>query len=101
MLGLYIAMGGLNKVPRTISGTEVALLGLGTTLGIVVQTAALVPAMRRVGFRWHPRLDFRRGEVAEIGRMGGWMFGYVAATQVAFLVTTEVCRGHQRRHHRL
>ena len=89
VLGLYIAMGGLSKDPRTISGSEVALLGLGTTLGIVVQTAALVPAMRRVGFRWRPRLDFRHGEIAEIGRMGGWMFGYVAATQVAFLVTTK------------
>jgi len=90
VLGLYVAMGGLHKDPRTISGSEVALLGLGTTLGIVVQTMALVPAMRRVGFRWHPRLDFRRGEISEIGRMGGWMFGYVAATQVAFLVTTKI-----------
>jgi putative peptidoglycan lipid II flippase len=90
VLGLYIAMGGLSKNQNTISGTEVAVLGLGTTLGIIVQTAALVPAMRRVGFRWHPRLDFRRDEIAEIGRMGGWMFGYVAATQVAFLVTTKV-----------
>ncbi|HUA41058.1 MAG TPA: murein biosynthesis integral membrane protein MurJ [Streptosporangiaceae bacterium] len=90
VLGLYIAMGGLTREPRTITGTEVALLGFGTTLGIVVQTAALVPALRRVGFRWQPRLDFRRAEVAEIGRMGGWMFGYVAATQVAFLVTTKV-----------
>jgi putative peptidoglycan lipid II flippase len=90
VLGLYVAMGGLSKNPHTITGTEVALLGLGTTLGIVVQTAALVPALRRVGFRWQPRLDFRRAEVAEIGRMGGWMFGYVAATQVAFLVTTKV-----------
>ncbi len=90
VLGLYIAMGGLHRNPHTITGTEVALLGLGTTLGIVVQTAALVPALRRVGFHWHPRLDFRRAEVSEIGRMGGWMFGYVAATQVAFLVTTKV-----------
>ncbi|HUB42387.1 MAG TPA: murein biosynthesis integral membrane protein MurJ [Streptosporangiaceae bacterium] len=90
VLGLYIAMGGLSKDPRTISGGEVALLGVGTTLGIIVQTAALVPALRQVGFRWQPRLDFRRTEIGEIGRMGGWMFGYIAATQVAFLVTTRV-----------
>ena len=36
------------------------------------------------------RGGLRRAEAAEIGRMGGWMFGYVAATQVAFLVTTKV-----------
>jgi putative peptidoglycan lipid II flippase len=90
VFGLYVAVVGLHKNPALTSGTGVAILGIGTTLGIVVQTAALVPALRRVGFRWHPRLDFRRTEVAEIGRMGGWMFGYVGATQVAYLVTTRV-----------
>jgi murein biosynthesis integral membrane protein MurJ len=74
-----------------VSGNELLLLGVGTTLGIAAQTAALVPALRKVGFRWRPRWDFRREEASEIGRMGGWMFGYIAATQVAFLVTTNIC----------
>ena len=43
-----------------------------------------------MGFRWRPRFDFRRAEVAEIRRMAGWMFGYVLTTQVAFLVTSRV-----------
>jgi putative peptidoglycan lipid II flippase len=90
VLGLFVAVAGLRKTPATLSGHEVALLGLGTTLGIVAQTVALVPALRRVGFRWQPRTDFRRVEVAEIGRMAGWMFGYIATTQVALLVTTKV-----------
>jgi putative peptidoglycan lipid II flippase len=91
LVGLaFIATAGLNRTPADISGVEVQLLGLGTTLGIVLQTVALIPSLRRVGFRWRPRYDFRRGEVSEIGRMSGWMFGYVMATQVAFLVTTRV-----------
>jgi putative peptidoglycan lipid II flippase len=90
VLGLYVAIAGLHKNPSSISGSEVALLGVGTTLGIVAQTVALLPALRRVGFRWHPRTDFRRHEVREIGRMAGWMFGYVATTWVSFLVTTKV-----------
>ena len=88
VLGLYVAIAGVHKSPATITGFEIQLLGIGTTLGIIAQTVALIPALRRVGFRWQPRTDFRRGEVAEIGRMAGWMFGYIAATQVAFLVTT-------------
>jgi murein biosynthesis integral membrane protein MurJ len=92
VLGLYVATAGLHKNPSTISGSEVALLGFGTTLGIIVQTLALLPALRRVGFRWHPRTDFRRYEVREIGRMAGWMFGYVATTWVAFLVTTKAAQ---------
>jgi putative peptidoglycan lipid II flippase len=91
LVGLgFMAVAGLNQTPSTITPGEIKLLGLGTTLGIVAQTAALVPSLRRVGFRWHPRFDFRRSEVGEIGRMGGWMFGYVVTTQVSFLVTTVV-----------
>jgi putative peptidoglycan lipid II flippase len=90
VLLMFIAVAGFDASPQTITGSQVALLGLGTTLGIVAQTAALVPSLRRVGFRWRPRFDFRRTEVTEIGRMAGWMFGYIATTQVAFLVTTRV-----------
>jgi putative peptidoglycan lipid II flippase len=86
----FMAIAGLNRTPQDISNAEIVLLGVGTTLGIVLQTAALIPSLRRVGFRWRPRYDFRRHEVSEIGRMSGWMFGYVLTTQVAFLVTTRV-----------
>ncbi|MBO0836150.1 MAG: murein biosynthesis integral membrane protein MurJ, partial [Actinobacteria bacterium] len=90
VLGMYVAVAGIHQDPTTLSGSQVALLGFGTTIGIVAQTLALGPALRRVGFRWQPRVDFRRGEIAEIGRMAGWMFGYVVTTQVAFLVTNKV-----------
>jgi putative peptidoglycan lipid II flippase len=90
VLLLFSVVAGLGSTPGNITSGEVQLVGLGTTLGVVAQTAALLPSLRRVGFRWRPRTDFRRAEVAEIGRMGGWMFGYIAATQVAFLVTTLV-----------
>ncbi len=88
--GAFMAIAGLNRTPQNISNAEIILLGIGTTLGIVLQTAALIPSLRRVGFRWRPRRDFRRHEVSEIGRMSGWMFGYVLTTQVAFLFTTRV-----------
>ncbi|MGH3275734.1 MAG: murein biosynthesis integral membrane protein MurJ, partial [Streptosporangiaceae bacterium] len=88
--GGFMLIAGLNRTPQDISATQVALLGIGTTLGIILQTAVLIPSLRKVGFRWRPRFDFRRGEVTEIGRMGGWMFGYVLTTQLSFLVTAIV-----------
>lgn len=87
---LFVVMFGFHATPGTISGTGVTVLGIGTTAGLVVQSAALVPALRRVGFRWRPRFDFRRSELTEIGRMAGWMVGYVVTTQVTFLVTQNV-----------
>ena len=92
----FMATAGLNRTPTDISATQVELLGIGTTLGIVLQTVALIPSMRRVGFRWRPRRDFRRAEISEIGHMSGWMFGYVLTTQISFLVTTRIANvgGH-------
>jgi putative peptidoglycan lipid II flippase len=90
VLGLFIATGGIGVQPGSISASQVQLLGFGTTLGIVAQTIALIPALRRAGFRWRPRFDFRRAEVAEIGRMAGPLFGYIVTTQVAFLVVANV-----------
>jgi putative peptidoglycan lipid II flippase len=90
VLLLFIAVGGTSASAATISSGQIQLLGLGTTLGIVAQTLALIPALRRVGFRWHPRFDFRRDEVAEILRMAGPLLGYIATTQVSFLVVQNV-----------
>jgi len=78
------------KYASSITSGEIQLLGWGTTLGIVAQTAALIPPLRRAGFRWRPTIAFRRAEVREIRRISGWMFGYVATTQAAFLVTASV-----------
>jgi putative peptidoglycan lipid II flippase len=90
VLLLFIAAGGIGSSAATITAGQVRLLGFGTTLGIVAQTAALVPFLRRVGFRWQPRFDFRRGEVAEIMRMAAPLFGYILTTQVSFLVVLNV-----------
>jgi putative peptidoglycan lipid II flippase len=90
VLLLFIAIGGTGSTAASITSSQVLLLGFGTTLGIVVQTAALVPFLRRVGFRWHPRFDFRRDEVAEIMRMAAPLFGYILTTQVSFLVVQNV-----------
>ena len=84
--GLYVATAGLGRSPTTISAGAEQLLGIGTTLGIVLQTIVLLPSLRRVGFRWHPDFAFRRTEVREIRRMTGWMSGYVVTQWAGNLV---------------
>jgi putative peptidoglycan lipid II flippase len=73
-----------------ISGYAVDLLGIGTTLGIVIQSIALFPVMWRAGFDMKLTFDFRRAEIAEIRRVSGWMFGYVFSQWLGNLVVTRV-----------
>jgi putative peptidoglycan lipid II flippase len=86
----FMVFAGTHQTASSITPVEVVFLGVGTTLGIVAQTVALIPALRRVGFRWRPTFDFKRDDIAEISRMSGWMFGYVLTTQIAYLVTSRV-----------
>ena len=90
VLLLFVAVGGISSSASAITSGQIQLLGFGTTLGVVLQTAALIPFLRRVGFRWHPRFDFRRAEVTEIRRMAAPLFGYILTTQVSFLVVQNV-----------
>jgi putative peptidoglycan lipid II flippase len=46
--------------------------------------------MWRAGFSMRLTFNFRRSEIAEIGRMSGWMFGYVATQWLGNLVAQRV-----------
>jgi len=68
---------------------QLVLLGLGTSMGVVLQGVALIPSLRRADlgllrWRWNPRDDALRTVV----RLGGWTFGFVVANQVALFVVT-------------
>jgi len=65
---------------------QILLLGLGTTAGVVIQAALMVPSLRRAGLRlrWMP--DFRHESVRTIVRLSGWTFGLVLTNQAALLV---------------
>jgi putative peptidoglycan lipid II flippase len=69
------------------------LLGIGTTLGVVVQAALLVPSLLRtdlhVRFLWDPFHEAMR----TITRLAGWTFGWVVANQVAFFVVLALADG--------
>ena len=73
-----------------LTGAQVALLGLGTTLGIVGQTVALLPSLRAAGFRWRLRRDLRGVGLGTAGRLARWVLLYVVANQVAFFVVVRL-----------
>ncbi len=93
MCGVFVLAPVLNKDDATtLTGGQVAVLGLGTTLGILVQAAGLWPALRRVGFRWRWRWDFRQLHLRELGRVAIWMLAYVVVSQVAVVVVFKLAQ---------
>ncbi|UQU64990.1 murein biosynthesis integral membrane protein MurJ [Couchioplanes caeruleus] len=85
--------GKAGATPGDMSAGEIALIGGGTLLGIVVQALGLLPALRKVGFAWKWRWAPRELGLGEIGRLAGWMLCYVAANQVAVFLVVRVLSG--------
>ncbi|MFE6336632.1 murein biosynthesis integral membrane protein MurJ [Streptomyces sp. NPDC057798] len=88
VFGLYLAlaMGGGD----TLTATETAVLGWGTTAGIAVQALALLPALRAARFRWRPRFDWRGSGLTRPLGAAGWLVLLVLANQAAYWVTTRL-----------
>ena len=83
------------------------LLGLGSTLGIAVQLLILLPYLRRAGFTYRPRFDFRGTGLGHTLRLGIWTVLFVVVNQVAYTVvvkiassgTADACRTCGAGHH--
>jgi putative peptidoglycan lipid II flippase len=74
------------KDPASLSAAEVAFLGAGTTLGVAVQALVLLPVLRRVGFRYRPRFDFRGAGLGKARELAKWSLLFVLVNQLAYVV---------------
>ncbi|WP_370949360.1 murein biosynthesis integral membrane protein MurJ [Amycolatopsis sp. cg5] len=85
----YLVPGEISLDPVRMGDTKLLVLGLGVTLGIVVQALALIPPLLRSGFRftWRWGVDPR---LKEFGKLAAWILGYVAVGQAGLLVNTHV-----------
>ena len=69
--------------------SQLVLLGLGTSLGVVLQGLALIPSLRRADLgllRW--RWNLHDDALRTVVRLGAWTFGFVLANQIALFVVT-------------
>ena len=78
----------------TLSPTQLWLLGVGTTAGIVVQALVMLPALRRSGFRFRWRWGGDR-RLPEAGGLMLWSIGYALISAIGYVVSTRVFTGNQ------
>ena len=89
-LAFLLVRGQDALTPGSLTTGQLALLGIGTTLGIVAQTAALLPSLRAAGFSLRPRWDLRELGLRRVGALAKWVLLFVVANQAAYLVVVNL-----------
>ncbi len=74
------------------NNTVVILIGLATTLGVVVMALALLPALRQARVPISLRFNRRHPAVRRLLKLSTWTIGYTVANQVALALVTILAR---------
>ncbi|WP_343600262.1 murein biosynthesis integral membrane protein MurJ [Mycobacterium sp.] len=89
-LGVFLAVPGeLSTDPARMGSAKLLVLGVGTTLGVVAQTAVLLAAIRRQHISLRPLwgIDER---LKRFGAMAAAMLCYVLISQLGLVVTNQI-----------
>jgi putative peptidoglycan lipid II flippase len=76
-------------LPATWTSGQIALLAGSATLGVAVQALVLLVPLRRMGFRYRPRLGWRGVGLGTAGRVAGWTFVSALVGQLGYIVTVK------------
>ena len=88
---LFIAVAGTSAASDGVLTTQqVLILGIGTTLGVIVQALILIPVLIRSGYRWKPRFDWKGTGLGKTGTLALWTIGLVFVNQAAYIVITRL-----------
>lgn len=88
--GIYpLLPGQLTLNPVRMDNAQLLELGIGSTLGVVIQAIALLPALTRSGFRFRPRWGWDR-RFGEFGRLAAWTIAYALLAQFGVVVVTNI-----------
>ncbi|MEO6472401.1 MAG: murein biosynthesis integral membrane protein MurJ [Aeromicrobium sp.] len=90
MVGVYIVAFGTSRSADGFSTKESLVLGIGSTAGIALQAIILVPYLRRAGFHYRPRFDFRGVGLGHTFRLGMWTLLFIIVNQIAFVTITRI-----------
>jgi putative peptidoglycan lipid II flippase len=91
---LFIVVAGPTAgADGSLEPSQVTLLGVGTTLGVVAQALVLIFVLRKVEYTYRPTLKFRGAGLNTAGSLAFWTIGLVAVNQVAYAVIVRLATG--------
>ena len=78
--------------PSEMSTTQLLVLGLGVTAGVITQVVALIPALRRERIDLRPLWGFDE-RLKKFGAMAAAIVLYVVISQIGLVVATKIASG--------
>ncbi len=88
--GTYALLPGeMTLNPVRMDDAHLLVLGIGSTLGVLVQSAVLIPSLFRAGFRFKMRWGWDR-RLTEFGGLALWALAYVGVSQIGVIVVSNV-----------
>lgn len=88
---LFIAVAGTSAAADgVLTSSQVLILGIGTTLGVVVQSLILIPILLRSGHVWRLRFDWRNAGLGRAGVLAFWTIALVLINQATYVVVTRL-----------
>lgn len=88
---IFIGVAGTSAAADGVLTTDqVLLLGIGTTLGVIVQALILIPVLKRSGYLWRPRFDWRDSGLGKAAKLATWTVALVLVNQVTYLFFTRM-----------
>ncbi|NYJ03576.1 putative peptidoglycan lipid II flippase [Nocardioides thalensis] len=96
VLVIYLLAFGPASEPEQgglFTGGQEALLGIGSTVGILAQLVILVPFLSAAGVSYRPRFDFLHTGLGATFRLGVWTVLFVIVNQAAYVVVVRLASG--------
>ena len=77
---------------QTITGGQLAILGLGTTAGVALMAVAQLPFLRGLG-RYRFTLSASHPSLKKLARLAVFVIGYVVVNQIGYLIVQVLAAG--------
>lgn len=88
---LFISVAGTSAAADgVLTSSQILILGIGTTLGVVVQALILIPILVRGGHVWRLRFDWRDAGLGRAGILAFWTIALVLVNQATYVVVTRL-----------